>query len=341
MVFSKKTHTHEKIHFLEQLPGLPTCSLHDSAASLLFIDKFVQSFPLCWFLLSLFCVLTWLSLVSFLLKLLDDNDNAMTSKRSFVSRDRVEKSFKSFKRMYKGHSKVKKQREESPKGQSTKAPLTSPIVTLIVGRDRRCFVAHEDVLSRSPFFHPVLKDQFVGDNVDKVLGLPDEEPEILSCVLEFLYKGDYTPRIVHDKSQSSFRLEGYQDSSSINSHESSAATIFLSAINGVVLRDTAVYCAAERYGLETLKSLALRKQGLQRGIPIDVILRSARYAYDNTPDSESRLRAHYLAMIIRARHIFKSSGTMQFDMEMGHTFYFDLFVAMCNHMDDLEALNQH
>ncbi|GIJ87914.1 hypothetical protein Asppvi_006827 [Aspergillus pseudoviridinutans] len=262
----------------------------------------------------------------------------MNSKRSFVSRDRVEKSFKSFKRMYKGHPKVKKQGKESPKSQSTKAPLTSPIVTLIVGRDQRCFVAHEDVLSRSPFFHPVLKDQFVGDNVDKVLGLPDEEPEILSCVLEFLYKGDYTPRIVHDKSQNSFRLEGYQDSSSINSHESSAATIFLSAINGVVLRDTAVYCAAERYGLETLKSLALRKQGLQRGLPIDVILRSARYAYDNTPDSESQLRAHYLAMIIRARHIFKSSGTMQFDMEMGHKFYFDLFVAMCNHMDDLEAL---
>lgn len=116
-----KTHSYEKIHFLEQLPGLPTCNLHDSAASLLFIDKFVQSFPLCWFLLSLVCVLTWLSLVSFLLKLLDDNDNTMTSKRSFVSRDRVEKSFKSFKRMYKGHSKVKKQGKESPKSQSTKA----------------------------------------------------------------------------------------------------------------------------------------------------------------------------------------------------------------------------
>ncbi|KAF7117191.1 hypothetical protein CNMCM5793_005911 [Aspergillus hiratsukae] len=263
----------------------------------------------------------------------------MTSKRSFVSRDRVEKSFKSFKRMYQGRSsRGKKQRKESPKSQSTKAPLTSPIVTLIVGRDRRRFLAHEDVLSRSPFFHPVLRDQFAGDNMDKVLGLPDEEPEILSCVLEFLYKGDYTPRIVHDKSQNSFRLEGHRDTSRINSRESSAATIFLSAINGVVLRDTAVYCAGERYGLESLKSLALRKQGLQRGVPVDVILRSARYAYDNTPDSESRLRAKYLAMIIRARHIFKTSGTMQVDMEMGHKFYFDLFVAMCNQLDGLEGL---
>lgn len=121
MVFSMKTHSHEKIHFLEQLPGLHTCSLHDSAASLLFIDKFVQSFPLYWFLLSLFCLLTWLSLVSFVLKLLDGDVSTMTSKRSFVSRDRVEKSFKSFKRMYQGSSsKGKKQRKESPKSQSTK-----------------------------------------------------------------------------------------------------------------------------------------------------------------------------------------------------------------------------
>lgn len=111
--------------------------------------------------------------------------------------------------------------------------------------------------------------------------------------------------------------------------------MYHSGVGDVVLRDSVVYCAAEKYGLKDLKSLALRKQGLQSGIPVDVILRSARYAYDNTPDSESGLRAHYLAMIIRCRKIFKKSGTMQQEMEVGHKFYFDLFVAMCNHMDDL------
>lgn len=115
---------------------------------------------------------------------------------------------------------------------------------------------------------------------------------------------------------------------------SSEATMYHSGVGDVVLRDSVVYCAAEKYGLEDLKNLALRKQGLQSRIPVDVILRSARYAYDNTPDSESRLRAHYLAMIIRCRKIFKKSGTMQLEMEVGHEFYFDLFVAMCNHMDD-------
>lgn len=328
-----KTHGYEKIHFWERLPGLPACSLHNPAASLLFIDKFVRSFPLLWFLLSLFCVFTWLSLVLLLFRLLDGNDSAMTAKRSFVSKDRVGKSFRSIKNLYRGRSKVKMQGEEGPNNPSPKVRQTSPIVTLIVGQDRRVFVAHEDVLSRSPFFYTVLRDQFVGDEVDKVLGLPDEEPEILSCVLEFLYKGDYSPRLLRNKGRKSFRLEDAQDDN--NPH--GRATILLSAVNGVVLRDTVVYCAAERYGLETLQKLALRKQGLQRGIPVDVVLRSARYAYDHTPDSESRLRAHYLAMMIRARHIFKTSGTMQVDMEIGHRLYFDLFVAMCDHLD--EAMN--
>jgi hypothetical protein len=91
-------------------------------------------------------------------------------------------------------------------------------------------------------------------------------------------------------------------------------------------------CAADRYGLDELKRLALRKQGLQSGIQISTILASARWAYAHTPDSDSKLRAHYLALIIRSRNTFKRSGTMQMEMEEGGKLFFDLFVAMCNHM---------
>jgi len=76
----------------------------------------------------------------------------------------------------------------------------------------------------------------------------------------------------------------------------------------------------------------LRKQGLQSGIQCNTILTSARYAYANTPDDDSKLRAHYLALIIRSRRTFKHSGTMQSEMEAGGKLFFDLFVAMSNHM---------
>lgn len=161
------------------------------------------------------------------------------------------------------------------------------------------------------------------------------EPEILSCVLEFLYKGDYYPRLLHGKRRNSFALEDAQDVYNSGGRGSGKSTFFHPGVGDYLLRDTVVYCAAEKYGLEDLKRLSLRKQGLQTGIPVDVILRSARYAYQSTPDSESRLRAHFLALIIRSRKTFKRSGTMQMEMENGGKLFFDLFVAMCNHIDDI------
>ncbi|KAI7206546.1 hypothetical protein KC365_g17085, partial [Hortaea werneckii] len=114
------------------------------------------------------------------------------------------------------------------------------------------------------------------------------------------------------------------------------ATIYHHGVGDYILRDTAVYCTALRFGLPELQRLSLRKQGLQTGIDVATILRSARFAYDNTPPSDSRLRAHYLALIIRSRKTFKRSGTMQMEMETGGTqMFFDLFVAMCNHVDDV------
>jgi len=145
---------------------------------------------------------------------------------------------------------------------------------------------------------------------------------------------------MHDKRRNTWTLEGVMESPKIGGRGAVEPTIFHSGVGDHILRDTAVYCAAGRYGLEELQRLSLRKQGLQSGIEVGVILRSARYAYENTPDTDSRLRAHYLALIIRSRKTFKRSGTMQMEMEIGGKLFFDLFVAMCNHMDDVADLNK-
>jgi len=228
----------------------------------------------------------------------------------------------------------KKMQDTLDAGSPVASTLTSPIVTLVVGREQRLFAAHEDVLCHSTYFATALKGNFFEGGANRV-ELPDEEPEILSCVLEFLYKGDYYPRLVHNKRRNTWDLEDAMQDLKNGGRGSSASTIYLSEAGGDVLRDTIVYCVAEKYGLEELKRLALRKQGLQSGIQVDVILRSARYAYAHTPDTESRLRAHYLALIIRSRKTFKRSGTMQMEMENGGKLFFDLFVAMCNHIDDI------
>jgi hypothetical protein len=249
----------------------------------------------------------------------------------------------------------------------TAAP--SPIVTMTVGREGRLFAAHEDVLCQAPFFERILRGNFF-DAQSKRISLPEEEPEVFSAVLEYLYKGDYYPRLLQSKHRGSWELEdslpmsrrATPHTSPAMAHDSPnigggragpttpqtpsavEATVFLSSVGQHLLRDTVIYCAADRYGLEELKRLALRKQGLQSGIDVGTILRSAQYCYAHTPDSDSRLRAHYLALIIRCRKTFKRSGTMQAEMEKcgsgvygesSGKLFFDLFVAMCNHLDDV------
>jgi hypothetical protein len=264
-------------------------------------------------------------------------------KRSFGSKDRVGKLVKPQKRSFRDHIKQKMVESlDGPMPADGGSPaLTSAIITIVVGQEQRLFAAHEDVLGHSPVLASACRERFFDGN-DRRIFLHDEEPEIFSCILEYLYKGDYSPRLMHDKRRDTWMLEGDTESPKIGGRGPQAnpsATIFHSGLGDVILRDTAVYCAADRYGLDELKKLALRKQGLQSGIEVSTILRSARFAYDNTPDTDSRLRAHYLALIIRSRKTFKRSGTMQMEMEIGGKLFFDLFVAMCNHMDDLEALN--
>ncbi|KAF2637397.1 hypothetical protein P280DRAFT_102582 [Massarina eburnea CBS 473.64] len=217
----------------------------------------------------------------------------------------------------------------SPQSNQTSPSIGSAIITLSVGRDQRLFAAHEDVLSHSPYFQSACRDQFFS-SANKRIDLPDEDPEVFSSILEYLYKGDYYPRLEYDVKRKTWNLEDGG-----NSNGTAEAVIHTQF--GPILKDTIVYCQAEKYGLQELKKLALRKQGLQSGVQCSTILTSARFAYANTPDSDSKLRAHYLALIIRARHTFKRSGTMQNEMENGGKLFFDLFVAMVNHMDDMSA----
>lgn len=260
-------------------------------------------------------------------------------------------------------SRIQLQSTQAKPAEKPVAITPSPIITIMVGADGRLFAAHEDILCQSPLFERMLRGNYPNAQPKRIL-LEDEEPEIFSAILEYLYKGDYYPRLLHNQQQDSWELE---DSLTIpasrvapltpptgnNSPQPgggragqghSAAvepTVYVSSLDQYLLRDTVVYCAAERYGLEELKRLALRKQGLHTGIEVSTVLRSAQYCYTHTPDSDSRLRAHYLALIIRCRKTFKRSGTMQAEMEKcgssngSGKLFFDLFVAMCNHLDDV------
>lgn len=131
----------------------------------------------------------------------------------------------------------------------------SAIVTLVVGREARIFAAHEDVLAKSPVFAGILRSQYMEPS-GKRITIADEEPEVLSSVLEYLYKDDYSPRLVHNKRRDTWEIESKDE-----------ATIFHQAAGAELLKDTVIYCAAVKYRLDDLKRIALRKQGLRKSFP--------------------------------------------------------------------------
>lgn len=71
----------------------------------------------------------------------------------------------------------------------------SPIVALHVGPDAVVFHAYEATLCRVPFFRAALQGQFREATEKKIL-IPEEKPEIISALVEYICTGNYT--YMHD-----------------------------------------------------------------------------------------------------------------------------------------------
>lgn len=111
--------------------------------------------------------------------------------------------------------------------------INSPIVTLTVGPTQRLFAAHQETLGKSGYFASLCKSQFF--ETSRRIALPDEEPEVFSAVLEYLYKGDYYPRLEMDKKRGTWYLEDNGRSGT------SEHTIYHTRMQAHVLKDTAIY----------------------------------------------------------------------------------------------------
>ncbi|KAK5109917.1 hypothetical protein LTR62_006406 [Meristemomyces frigidus] len=129
----------------------------------------------------------------------------------------------------------------SSKSQSSSPPtspnLNSAIVTISVGPSHRLFAAHEDILSKSPYFAHHIRAQFFEAAGGKRIELPHEEPEVFSAVLEYLYKGDYSPKLYFDKKRGSWAL----DDEGGGAGGESTVVCNIKGVGGNVLKDTVIY----------------------------------------------------------------------------------------------------
>ena len=122
--------------------------------------------------------------------------------------------------------------------------LNSAIVTICVGSAKLLFAAHEDVLCKSSYFADSCRAQFF-NTPGKRVDLPNEEPEVFSAVLEYLYKGDYSPKLAYDKKRAAW----YLDDGDGNIATGGESTILQGGIGGAVLKDTVIYVRRQPYPL--------------------------------------------------------------------------------------------
>lgn len=107
-----------------------------------------------------------------------------------------------------------------------------------MGPEQRLFAAHEDVLCKSPYFAQACSAQFFEPS-NKRIELINETPEVFSAILEYLYKGDYSPQLAYDKKRTSFYLTK-------NGTPTAESTV---QVNGCeVLKDTAIYVRPSSFG---------------------------------------------------------------------------------------------
>lgn len=69
---------------------------------------------------------------------------------------------------------------------------TSPIIRVVAGPQERVIYAHQEILGRSKFFNACLQPQNFNEGVEKVVSLPEDNPDAIKIVLAFLYEGRFS-----------------------------------------------------------------------------------------------------------------------------------------------------
>lgn len=140
--------------------------------------------------------------------------------------------------------------------------FTSDIFTIIVGPERRTFTAHGVILSKSPKFAAQCNGSAYVEGSTKTIELPDHDPIIFALLLEYLYSGDYWPRMGPD-------LDAYCD---IADKEHRTKQYF---------REAKLYCMAGYYLLADLQKQVLEKFEKLKVIPDVHWLKIIKHIYDN------------------------------------------------------------
>ncbi|KAL1958090.1 hypothetical protein VTO42DRAFT_5130 [Malbranchea cinnamomea] len=187
-------------------------------------------------------------------------------------------------------------KNDAPESQANKflAYLKSPIVELVVGRgeDQTVLTAHQAILTSSPFLAKAV-EKFTDGEPRRII-LEDESIDAVSSFLQFQYTGEYFPRRV-----------------SSDSLESDPSIPEVDETGDQLLRHARVYTLAQKFGLDSLRTLAHAKihriNSSARGE-----IAYARYVYDNTSPDDTTIRKPVAAFWATRSHVLRHEAEEEF-----------------------------
>ena len=155
--------------------------------------------------------------------------------------------------------------------------LQTPIVTLAVGLEGSptSITGHQSLLSKSPFF----RSYFASSTSPHTVPLPDESLDAVGCFIQYLYTGEYFPKIIKTKEGKDGEVLERDPAQSEKDEEGHH-----------LLKHARVYTLADKFGMKELKSLAHKKiHKISSSAKGEIAY--ARFVYANTPREDKTIRA--------------------------------------------------
>lgn len=165
------------------------------------------------------------------------------------------------------------------------------MVKVIVGIEPNTYTfhAHEGILSKSSFFERALNGGFK-ESITREVKLPEDDPDIFSSVLEYLYCQEYSPRITIVKADhwagptflkaGARTIPGYAAAPEQPELQGAAA-----------MRHAKIYCLAEKFGMTDLQELVLEKLRLCGPVRDIQFIKLGAYLLENASDSRGSVSA--------------------------------------------------
>ena len=182
----------------------------------------------------------------------------------------------------------------------------SKTITLVVGEQNQQYVIHKSLLQRSPVLAKMSEGDFL-ESSSGIIKLPEDEPDMVSCIVDYLYRGDFNFGIDTEEkslvvpqsdvwSEPARKIADDMDAFDTNPMAAGIPNDTETSVKQTAARYLAkLYVVAEKYQLREMHPLILKKMAscidLEKNP--EGFLDLATTIYDGTPDSDTTFRPYF------------------------------------------------